>query len=130
MINRQFQSLLKEAKNRIEIMTTENGLSNIYSNHFRTLKKLSKKGVKIKIVAPLKNSKLEKPFSEIADLRNTNSPLGRVAVVDGEHFLMSLTDDGVHESQDLALWANSEHAVKSMASPLFNQVWKEAGSSK
>ena len=126
IINRQFQTLLKEARESVEIITTEKGLQDIYSNHFRVLKKLSKKGVKIKIVVPVKDSKTLKEFSEIADVRSIGSPLGRVAVIDGEHLLMSLTDDKVHESQDLALWANSSHAVQSMASPLFNQIWKDS----
>jgi len=125
IINRQFQSILKGAKKNVEIITTEKGLNDIQSNHFRVLKKLAKKGVKIKIIAPL-SGKAAKQFSGIADLRDIKSPLGRVAVIDGDHMLMALTDDKVHESQDIALWANSKHAVHSMATPLFKQVWKDS----
>lgn len=126
MIHRQLQFLLKEAEKSVEILTTEKGLADVYTNHYRTLKKLSKKGVKIKILAPIKDSKISKPLAEIADVRHIATPLGRVAVIDGEHLVMALTHDSVHESQDLALWANSEHAVQSMATPLFNHVWKAA----
>ena len=126
MINRQLQTMLKETSNSVDIVTTERGLKDLHSTHFRTLKKLSKKGVKLKIVAPLKDSKIAKALSEIADVRNIKSPLGRVIAADGKHLLMALTDDKVHESQDLALWANSSHAVHSMAAPLFNQVWKDS----
>lgn len=124
MISRQFQSIVKEAQKRIDIMTTEKGFDDLYAKHFRVLKKLAKKGVKIKIVAPLKDKAVTKAFSDIAELKNLNSPRGRIAVIDGEHLLLSLTDDKVHESQDLALWAHSEHAVQSMAAPLFSQFWK------
>lgn len=124
MIQRQMQTIFKEAKDTIEILTTEKGLQDLHANHYRMLKKIAKRGVKVKILAPLKNGEIVKSLKEIAELKDLKSPMGRIAVVDGEHMLMSLTDDKVHESQDLALWANSEHVVESMASPLFQQVWK------
>ena len=124
MINRQMQTIFKEAKEKIDILTTEKGLQDLHQNHFRILKKLAKRGIKVKIVAPLKDPQAVKGLREIAELKDLKIPLGRIAVVDGEHMLMALTDDKVHESQDLALWANSTHAVESMASPLFQQVWK------
>lgn len=128
MINRQLQSILKHAKKDVSVITTEKGFNDFYNTHFRTLKKLSKNGVKIKIIAPpLKDNKAAKSFSDIAEIKNIASPLGRVAMIDGEHLIMALTDDNVHESQDLALWTNSPHAVESMGAPLFTQFWKKSG---
>lgn len=126
IINRQFQFILKGAKKEIDILTTDKGLIDIHLNHFRALKKLSKKGVKIKILAPLKDSSLGKQFSEIAEIRKIRAPMGRVSIIDSEHLLMSLTDDNVHQSQDLALWANSNHAVENMGTPFFSHLWKES----
>ena len=125
MISRQLQTILKDAKTTVDILTTEKGIADLHANHYRTLKKLSKRGVKIKIAAPFKDQRIAKSFGEIADVRNAVHP-GRLAVVDGQYMLMALTHDKVHESQDLALWAASEHAVQSMATPLFAQVWKSA----
>ena len=34
IINRQLRSLFKEARNKINIVTTENGLNDLYSNHY------------------------------------------------------------------------------------------------
>jgi len=124
MINMQLQSIFKGALKNIDIVTTEKGLEQLHSNHFRTLKKLSKKGIKLRIAAPVKNSKAAKQFSEIADVKDVKDPQGRMTVVDGKQMFMSLTEDSVHESQDMALWANSKHAVDSIAAPLFSQVWK------
>ena len=45
MINRQLQSIIKGARKRIEIITTEKGLENIYANHFRALNTIAKSGV-------------------------------------------------------------------------------------
>lgn len=125
-INRHLQSIIKEAKKNVEIITTEKGLNNIHSNNMRVLKKLSKKGVKIKIAAPVKDNKVSKSLSSIADVRNVRSANSRMTIIDGEHVLMALTDDKVHASQYIALWANSRHAVKNMATPIFNQVWKDS----
>ncbi len=124
IIHRQLGSLFKDAKKNINILTTEKGLEDIHSNHFKTLRKLSRKGVKIRIAAPSSGSKAAKQLASIADFKDMRKPLGRLAMVDGENLLMSLTEESVHESQDIALWANSGHAIKSLASPLFNQVWK------
>jgi sugar-specific transcriptional regulator TrmB len=124
IINRQLNSVFKDAKKSIEILTTEKGLENIFSNHFRVLKKMNKKGVKLKILAPLINTKIVSSFSQIADMKNVKNPSGRIAIIDGESMLMSLTGENVHESQDVALWANSEHAVKSIANPVFIQSSK------
>ena len=125
LINRQFQTITKDAKQMIQILTTEKGLQALHDNHFRILKKASKKGIKIKIAAPLKDMKISKAFGDIADTKNLDTPCGPVTVVDGEQMLLALTDDSVHESQDLALWASSTHAVETMAAPLFNQIWKQ-----
>ena len=63
----------------------------------------------------------------LKDLKRLAEPAGRMAIIDGQSMLMSLTDDkDVHETQDVALWATSEHAVNSMAGPLFTQLWGSA----
>lgn len=124
MINMQLASLFKGATRNIDILTTERGLDTLRSNHFRTLKKLSKKGVKLRIAAPFKDSEVEKQFSDIADTKSIKSGKGRIAVVDGKQLFLALTEDSAHESQDMAFWANSSHAVESMALPILTQVWK------
>ena len=65
VIDRQLQSLFKSAKKNIDIVTTEQGLNNIYSRHYRILKKLGKSGVKLRIAAPLADNSVSKAFSEI-----------------------------------------------------------------
>ena len=55
-----------------------------------------------------------------------SKPQGRIAIIDDQNMLMALTNDKkVHETQDIALWASSEHAVKSMAGPLFSHMWSK-----
>lgn len=127
MVNRQLRSLFREAKKNISIVTTEQGFNDLYSNHFRILKKSARRGAKIKIAAPLTDNAAVKAFSEIAELRNLDTPPGRFTLVDGKHVVFSLTDDSkVHETQDVAFWAVSDHAAKDAMKPYFDHLWSTA----
>ena len=127
IINRQLKSIFKEAKDRISICTTGSGLDDLYSNHFRVLKKMSKSGVKLKIAAPMANNSAVKAFKDIADMKNIKKNAGRFYVIDSNHVLVALTDDAkVHDTQDVAFWANSEHAARDLMAPFFDFVWKGA----
>ncbi len=124
IIDRQLRSAFKNAKKYINIITTEQGLNDLYSKHFRILKKISRSGIKLKIVAPLGDNTVTNAFSEIATMKNLGSSMGRIFIIDGENMMLALTDDkDVHETQDIAFWTNSPHAVKNVATPLFDNVW-------
>ena len=124
VIDRQLRSAFKSAKNHINIITTEQGLNDLYSKHFRILKKMSKTGVKVKILAPSADGTVSKAFSEIAKFKGIDAPMGRMFIIDGENMMLALTDDkSVHETQDIAFWTNSSHAVKNMESHMFDKVW-------
>jgi sugar-specific transcriptional regulator TrmB len=124
IIDRQLRFAFKDAKDTISIMTTEQGLNDLYSKHFRILKKANRAGVKLRILAPFGEDALTKAFSQIAEIKRLGRPSGRMAIIDGQNLLMALTDDkDVHETQDIAFWASSAHAVKRMAEPLFSQLW-------
>jgi sugar-specific transcriptional regulator TrmB len=130
IIDRQMQSIFKSAKKNINIITTEKGAKELHAHHFRVLKKIAKRGVKLKIAAPVRDPQLVKTLSQIGELRVLKAPAGRVCTVDRKHMVMSLTNDkDVHETQDVAFWASSTHAVESIADPLFTQLWN-SGSKK
>ncbi|MFH1445437.1 MAG: helix-turn-helix domain-containing protein [Nanoarchaeota archaeon] len=124
LIDRQLNSIFKKASSEINIVTTKKGLEDLQLNHMRTLKKASKNGVKVKIAAPFDKNSDMKELSAIAEIKNVASPTGRVFVVDNDYVLMGLADDkDTHESQDIAFWANSGHAVKTIAKPVFSRYW-------
>ncbi|MBI4020388.1 MAG: TrmB family transcriptional regulator [Candidatus Aenigmarchaeota archaeon] len=128
IIDRQLQTVFKQAKKRISILTTEQGLRELHVRHYRILKKVTKRGVKLRILAPLKDSDIVRSLSEIAEVRHIKSPMGRIAFIDNEHMMLALTDDkSVHETQDVVLWASSPHAVEKFAEPYFNQLWNISG---
>jgi sugar-specific transcriptional regulator TrmB len=127
IINRQMRSALKEARKGISILTTENGVNDLYSSHFRVLKKLSKGGVKVKIAAPLSNNSAVKALSDVAELRALRNPLGRVCIVDDSNVMLSLTDDTkTHETQDVAFWASSEYIARRTIQPYFDYIWNSS----
>lgn len=126
-INQQLQQIFKQAKESMNILTTGEGLSDLYSNHFNTLKKANRGGVKIRILAPLGSNKPSKDFSQIAETRHLDNELGRMYTVDNGHVVMALTDDKeTHHTQDTAFWANSSHIARSIVEPLFNSIWDSA----
>lgn len=125
-INQHLGSLFKKATKEIKIITTESGLNELYSHHFNSLRRMSKKGIKLKILAPMGENAPVKAFAEIAEMKNVVKPLNRVFTVDDKHVIFALTDDKkVHQTQDVAFWAQSQHAVKSLAEPFFNNSWAE-----
>ncbi len=123
-INQHLNSLFKKAATEIKIITTEGGLNELYSNHYNSLKRITKRGVKLRILAPLSDTSPVKAFSEIADMKNIKKPLNRVYTVDDRHMVFALTDDKkVHQTQDVAFWAQSQHAIRSFVEPFFNNAW-------
>lgn len=131
----QMETMFKKAKKSIKLVTTENSLIDLAENHMSLVKKLADNGVLIKIAAPVNKQTLEvvKNLSKYAQVRNTEESehlqkfLGRIAIVDGNEFLLGLTDDSkVHPTQDIAFWSQSTHASGQTVEPMFDLVWNHS----
>ena len=131
----QVETMMKNAKKSIKLMTTESGLTELVENHSNVLKKASDAGVKIQIAAPVtkntaEHAKTLSKYAQVRDIENTETIekfLGRLCVVDGEEFVLGLTDDQkVHPTQDVALWTQSPHATSNIFEPMFETIWKGA----
>ena len=131
----QLETMMKGAKKSIKLMTTEGGLTELVENHSNVLKKASDAGVKIQIAAPISKNTLEhaKTLSKYGQVRSVTDTdlaqkvLGRLCVVDGEEFVLGLTDDAkTHPTQDVALWTQSAHATSNIFDPMFDLVWQSA----
>ena len=126
----QMDTLFRDARNNISILTTTQGLQELHSTHGELLRKVASKGVKIRIAIP--NSKegqlIAQKMRGIADVRRLNKiPVaGRMCLVDDSHIVLSLTDDKTHPTQDMALWTQSSHVAKDVFSPMFNMLWQNA----
>ncbi|UCG95402.1 MAG: TrmB family transcriptional regulator [archaeon] len=130
-MHQQMQALIRNAKKRFLLMTSVEGLNELYENHNKLLESASKRGVSIKIAAPLGNVNKEvlkgfKSIAEIRDIKNTNVS-GRLVIADGKELIMALTKDTeTHPTQDLHLWSRSDHAAGEMLEPLFKMVWNNS----
>lgn len=131
----QLETMLKKAKKSVKLMTTETGLLEIVENHGSLLKKLSDSGVKLQIAAPItkQTESIAKEIAKFAQVRDIDDVeyiervAGRLAVVDGNEFLVGLTDDTkVHPTQDISFWTQSDHATANMLEPMFELVWRHS----
>lgn len=127
--HQQMDTMFKYADKHISIVTTPEGLNELFTNHLDSLKKAKEKGVDIKIVTTSKEGSSEslKALGSVADIRVADEkeiPIsGRFSVVDGKQLVFALTDTKVHSTQDMAFWSKSEHAAKDVLEPLFKLVW-------
>jgi HTH-type transcriptional regulator, sugar sensing transcriptional regulator len=135
-VTQQLGSMFKEASKKINIITTAEGLNDLFANHYDLLKNANEKGVQIKIATSgvEKCADAIKSFNNIAEVRSLDqkeAPVtGRFAIVDGKELVFSLTDSKVHSTQDIALWSKSEHAASNLLDPLFKLAWTNAKETK
>lgn len=129
LITQQLASMFKDANKKISIVTTPEGLNELFSFHFEDLRRAKERGVQIRIAAGgiEKSAEAVKSLNEIAEIRHLDQkevPItGRFAVVDSKELVFSLTDTNIHSSQDLAFWSKSEHAAQHVLEPFFNLLW-------
>jgi sugar-specific transcriptional regulator TrmB len=125
----QMESMFKDANQKIDIVTTPEGINDLFSNHLDVLKKAKDRGVDIKIATNSvdKCADAVKALSSMAEIRTVDEkeiPLqGKFFVVDGKQLVFGLTDAKVHNTQDMVLWSKSEHAAGSILEPMFKHIW-------
>jgi len=116
---------IRNAEESVNIMTTPQGLMRKIEGLKPTFEKLKKRGVKIRIAAPLTKESMQaaKEVSGIAEVRNTDSK-ARFCVVDGKELVFMVLDDKeVHPTYDVGIWVNSPFFGNAL-NGLFNTAWK------
>ena len=109
-IYNHLNTMMKNAKKSIVLMTTEDGLIRKHKHLGKTLKKAKEKGVNIKILAPLTNKSKEvvKDLKKFSDVLNTKGHNGRFCIIDDKELAFMLLDDSkTHPNYDLAVWVNT-----------------------
>jgi len=116
---------IRNANKSVTIMTTSQGFLRKVEGMKPIFEKLKKKGVKIRIAAPLNKetkSALDE-ISTIADVRDTDSK-ARFCIVDGKDIIFMILDDKeVHPTYDTGIWVNTPFFAKAVDS-LFDTAWK------
>jgi len=92
-----------------------------------SLEKAKKRGVKIRIAAPItaKNKNIAKELGKVAEVRNTEALRARFCIVDGEQLMFMLMDDQtIHPNYDIGVWINTEFFAQALEQ-LFDVAWQK-----
>ena len=117
--------LIREAENTVTIVTTASGLNRKLEALMPSLDKARKRGVKVRVCAPINdsNKKVAKELSRVAEVRNADGLRARFTIIDSEQLMfMVLDDDKVHPNYDVAVWLNTEFFAKALEQ-LFEIAW-------
>jgi len=119
--------MARDAEKSITILTTAEGLSRKLEALMPTLEKCKKRGIKIRIAAPINsnNIKVAREFKKVAEVRHADKFKGRFAVIDGKQMMFMLVDDEkFHPNYDVGVWINTEFFAQAMES-MFDMAWNE-----
>ena len=130
----QFETMFKKAKKTIKLVMTEDTMKEIIDNHATLLRKAADAGVKIQVAMPVTKQNGESvkelmkyaQIKDVSDVEHIERMLGRFCSVDGSEFIMGLTDDKTHPTQDVAFWTQSQHAASQVFEPMFDLLWEHA----
>jgi len=118
---------IRNAERAVTIMTTNQGLLRKIEGLKPVLEKLKKKGVDIKIAAPItkENKHLLKELDGIAEIKNVVNPKARFCVVDNKDVIFMVMDDkDVHPTYDVGIWVKAPFFANALNS-LFESAWKD-----
>jgi len=90
-------------------------------------KELKKRGVKIRIAAPLTKESIPaaKDVSDVAEVKHIGKIQARFTIIDGKEMtFMVLNDEDVHPSYDVGIWVNTPF-FSSALEQFFELAWKE-----
>ncbi len=116
---------MRDAEKSVILATTAEGLVRKADRLRPLFERLSKKGVKVRIAAPItKQSKeLAKTLGKFAEIRHTDSK-ARFCVVDGKELVFMVMDDNeVHPTYDVGVWVNTPFFAQALEG-MFDQSWK------
>ncbi len=120
----QMESMIKAAEKSIIIMTTTEGLIRKYDNFKVHLEKAAKRGVDIKIAAPIapETDKIAKELSRFAKIKHVEKVDARFCLVDGSQLAFMLSNENIDPSYDSGLWVNTDAFSRALET-MFNETW-------
>lgn len=117
--------MVKNAEKSIVIMTTTQGLLRKIEGLKPTMEKARKKGVKIRIAAPVTRECKDaiKEMANVAEIRHTDQKARFVIVDAKEVAFMVLDDKEVHPTYDTGIWVNTPFFAAALQN-MFENNWK------
>ncbi len=121
------ETLIKNAEKSVVLVTTEKGLIRKVEALKSVLQKLNKRGVTIKIAAPItkESENAVKELKNIAEVKDSGNLNARFCIVDGKELMfMLMHDDNVHPTYDVGIWVSTPFFANALEG-MFNLAWKE-----
>lgn len=120
------ESMIKNAKKNVTIMTTNKGVLRKLEALKDEFEKLGKKGVKIRIAAPIdkETEAVIKSLPKCIEVRKADKVNARFCIVDNKELVfMVMHDDDVHHTYDLGIWVNTPYFASALNN-LFETNWE------
>ncbi len=119
--------MIRSAEKEIIMLTTSKGFIRKVEVLKESLEKAAKRGVEIKIAAPI-NDETEEYLDEvkkIAEVRHIDHIKARFVIVDGQEIMFMIVDDEeVLPNYDTGIWLNSPFLASAIKG-LFDYVWED-----
>ncbi|HEY9703336.1 MAG TPA: helix-turn-helix domain-containing protein [Allocoleopsis sp.] len=120
------ENMIKKAEKSVYMMTSSEGITRKLTALEKTLRKISDKGVNIKVIVPTQKDaeKIEKDFKNVVESKVNSDVKSRFILVDDTKLLFFITNDkDVHPTYDVAVWVETSFFAESMKG-FFEASWK------
>jgi HTH-type transcriptional regulator, sugar sensing transcriptional regulator len=124
--------MVRDAEKTITIVTTAEGLNRKLEALLPSLDKVKKRGVKVRVAAPIdkNNLKIAKDFKKVGEVKNMQNIKARFIIIDGNQLMFMLLDDEkFHPNYDVGVWINTEFFAQALEK-MFELAWKDMKSIK
>ena len=118
---------IRNAEKSVTLMTTAKGLVRKAESLKPVFEKLKKKGVKVRIAAPITKESISvaRELSKLAELKHVDKLASRFCIVDGKELtFMLMHDDNVHPSYDVGVWVSTPYFASALEN-MFELAWKD-----
>jgi sugar-specific transcriptional regulator TrmB len=119
--------MIRDAEKTVTIVTTAEGLNRKLEALMPVLEKSKKRGIKIRIAAPINNNniKVARELKKVADVRAMENIRARFTIIDSNQIMFMLLDDEkFHPNYDIGVWINTEFFAGALEQ-MFELAWKE-----
>ncbi len=123
----QIDMMIRAAEKSITIVTTHEGLSRKMEALITSLDKAKKRGVKIRIAAPIDSNNLNvaRDFKRVGEVKDLDKMKARFIIIDSNQVMFMLLDDEkFHPSYDIGVWINTEFFAQALEQ-FFELAWKD-----
>ena len=120
------ETMVKNAQKSVVIVTTSKGVMRKIEALKPELERLKKKGVSIKIAAPVtkESAGAIDEIKKTADVRDAKNFNARFCIVDGKQLMfMLLNDEEVHPTYDVGVWIDTPYFASAVEG-MFHSSWK------